>query len=454
MIIKPFVDRLGEFNFLEDRFSKPGFEFIVFYGRRRVGKSRLIREFVRDKDFIYLLCEDRKFEYNLNKFNKVIGDFFDIPTPNFGSFRGVFEFLVKQVRGRRVVVAIDEFSYLVKRNPEIVAELQGVVDEFLVDSDVMLVLSGSSVSVMQRLVEYKSPLYGRSTGNINLKPLNFRFLFEWFPGISFEDAVKVFSCTGGVPKYLEFFNGVNVEGEVVRNFFDSNSFLFREMLELLNEELRDVSTYRQILESISVGKNKVTEIANYSFLKPSDVSAYLSNLGDVGFVRRLLPVVGSVKKGKYEVNDVYSLFWFYFVSRFFSEIDSGFSGNAVSNFEKSFNSYLGRVFERVVLDVFPFFGFDFNRVGRWWFKDKEIDLVALNEEKKKVLFGECKWSERVDAEKVISKLVDKAGFVDWFNDERVEEYAVFAKSFSKRINFFEGKKVYCYDLKQIQSKLV
>ncbi|MCD6464112.1 ATP-binding protein [Candidatus Woesearchaeota archaeon] len=453
MIRKLFVDRKREIQFLESRYKQPGFEFIVLSGRRRVGKSRLLEEFCKDKPNIFLMCENRKFQYNLDKFNLRIAEFFNISKPNFNSFTECFEFITKTYNSnKKLVVVIDEFSYLAK-NPEIVAEMQGIVDEVLKDKNVMLVLSGSIISLMEKhLLSRSSPLYGRTSGTVSLKPLKFKHLFEWFKNKGFETVFKIYAVADGIPKYLEFFKGVNIDREIVNNFFNSSSFLFREAYQLLSEELREPETYIQILEAIALGNNKVVEIANYSYMNARDVSVYLTRLINLGFVKKSFPVIGKTRKRPiYEIKDNYVNFWFNFVSKYFSEIEADNAQVAISEFKKRFNTYLGKAFENLVLEIIKDSKiFTFTKIGKWWFKDKEIDIVALNEEKKQILFGECKWQGNVNAEKIVKELAEKSQFVQWFNNERKESFAVFAKSFKKRLKSFEGKPVYCFDLKDLE----
>ena len=456
MIRKIFIDRKEELNFLEERYNKKGFEFIVLTGRRRIGKSRLLEEFCKDKPAIFLMCENRKLEYNLDKFNEKIGEFFEISKPNFKSFRDCLHFIVKSYKdNRKLVVVIDEFSYLVK-NPDVVGEFQGIVDEILKDKDLMLILSGSMISLMERhLLGKNSPLYGRTTGSINLKPLRFMDLFKWFDTSNFDQIFKIYSVSDSIPRYLEFFEGRNAEKEIIDNFFNSSSFLFREAYQLLSEELREPETYFQILEAIAFGNNKVTEIANYSYMSPKDVSIYLTRLLNLGFIKKSFPLIGKKRKRPiYEIKDNYFNFWFNFVSRYYSEIEFGYVDAPIEEFRKRFNTYLGKIFESVILSLVRELKlFEFSKLGRWWHKDKEIDLLGLNERKKEILFGEVKWKENVDAKKVLKELAEKAGFVDWYKRERKESFVVFAKSFKKKIEDFEGKKVYCFDLKDLEKML-
>jgi len=430
MFRKEFIDRRNELEFLDGKYKEKGFEFIIISGRRRTGKSRLLKEFVKDKGNIFLLCEERRWQYNLSKFNKTIGEYFEIPRPNFNSFSACFEFIAKEDR-KGLTVVIDEYSYLIRRS-DIIAEFQTIIDEILSESEIMLVLSGSAVSMMKkRVLGYKSPLYGRSTGQIFLQPLRFRDLHEWFPGTKIEDLVKIYAVCDGIPKYLEFFGGIDVEEEIKKNVFNPESFLFREPKLILEEELREPETYFQILEAISLGHTKVVEIANYSYLQAKDASSYLSILGDIGFVRKEHSVLDKRRvRGIYRMKDNFFEFWFRFISRYFYELETWEIEGAWSNFKREFNSYLGLTFEKIAMEFLvekkPF---RFLRIGRWWHRDKEIDLVALNEETKEIAFFEVKWRDLKleEARRILSELKEKAEYVDWNKGERVEHFGLIGK---------------------------
>ena len=451
MFRKEFIDRRNELEFLDRKHKEKGFEFIIISGRRRTGKSRLLKEFVKDRENIFLLCEERRWQYNLSKFNKAIGEYFEIPRPNFNSFSACFEFIAKEDR-KGLTVVIDEFSYLIRRS-DIIAEFQTIVDEILPESEIMLVLSGSAVGMMKkRVLGYKSPLYGRSTGQIFLQPLKFRDLQEWFPGTKIEDQVKIYAVCDGIPKYLEFFGGIDVEEEIKKNVFNPESFLFREPKLILEEELREPETYFQILEAISLGHTKVVEIANYSYLQAKDASSYLSVLGDIGFVRKEHSVLDKRRvRGIYRMKDNFFEFWFRFISRYFYELETWEIEGAWSEFKREFNSALGFTFEKIAMEfLVEKKTFRFHRIGRWWRKDKEIDLVALNEETKEIAFFEVKWSDLgiKEARRILSELKEKSEFVDWNKGERGEHFGLIGKRVEGKEKL-RGEGYLCYDLEDI-----
>jgi len=438
MFRKKFIDRKEELRFLNDAYNKKGFEFIVVSGRRRTGKSRLLKEFVKGKENIFLLCEDRKWQANLTKFNKAISKYFNTPNPNFKSFAECFEFLKNEIK-KRVVIVIDEFSYLIKKT-DIVAEFQTITDEILIDKDVMLILSGSAVSMMnKKVLSYKSPLYGRTTGNIFLQPLRFGDLSKWFKSSNTEDLVKIYGVCDGIPKYLEFFTGKNTEKEIIKNVFNPNSFLFREPKLLLEEELREPETYFQILEAVSLGYTKVVEIANYSYLEAKDISSYLSILIDLGFIEKEYSILDKKRtRGIYKMKDNFFNFWFRFVSDYFGKIEINETEEAIQNFKKNFNIYLGFIFEKISKEFLignkNKFPFEFQKIGRWWHKNKEIDLIALNNKTKQIAFFEVKWKNLKEKEvkRIIEKLKEKSKFVDWNLNKRKEFFGLIGKKIENK----------------------
>ncbi len=410
---RKFVDREYELSLLEESWSK-GDRLIIVYGRRRVGKTELLKRFMRDKPSIYYLCSLRKLPYNLKRFSSKVSKFLGIPEVTFSSFQDAF----RALSGKRALVIIDEFGYLLRDDPGVLSDFQEVVDEIL--DSVTLVLCGSSVSMMEsQVLDVKSPLYGRADRYLRVGPFKLKQLVEWFPGSSSEDLFKVYAVTGGVAKYLEFFSGVKVDEEVERNFFDPTSFLYMDALNLLSEELRDYTTYVQVLEAISLGYNRVTEIANYAFLQPKDVHFYLKVLSSLGIVRRIVPVLKPkrYRRGIYEIVDNYFDFWFGFVAPFQSEIESGFLEPVKENFRAKFPAYLGRVLEREIRgSIRELLPFRVRESGKWWHKDLEIDVVAYGDD---IAFIEVKWSRITlrEARRILDKLVERSEAVK-FRGER------------------------------------
>ncbi len=430
-----FIDREDEIQKLE-RWDG---DVALIFGRRRVGKTRLIKEFIQGKNALYLLCADKGSKYNLRNFSQIISEKYGVPGLRFDSFKEMFQFLADQ---ETEVICIDEFGYLVKSG--VVPEFQEIIDEVL---EQKLILCGSNVSTMKsEITGYDSPTYGRMDLIKKINPLKFKDVLEWFPGIGMEEGVMLYGATGGVPRYLEFFDGKNVKEEIREKMIDPDLMLYRDTKLLLQEEMPEPTRYYLILESIARGKNSLTEIANYSKIDRNQIPYYLNTLKDLGFVKHEKPLLAK-KRGVYGMTDNYMKFWFRFISPFYEEIDSEDLRNAKKNFDKEFNTYLGEVFEEVCREMIKETEMiDYTQMRRWWYKDKEIDITAVKEDEKEIFLGECKWSDDVDADRIVSKLKEKANHLRWNKKDRKENYLVFARSFDERTERAE-----CFDLEDLKA---
>ncbi|WP_371731561.1 ATP-binding protein [Thermococcus sp. MV11] len=410
-----FVNRKGELAFLESLHSSGKKEVLILYGRRRVGKTELVKRFIRGKNALYFLADRDGLESNARRFYSEAAGILGLPGLEVRDFREAFE-LIKLRAPERLVVVIDEFSYLLLADKNTPAVFQHVIDEIL-DDRFFLILSGSIIGLMEGLMDYGNPLYGRRTAQLKLKPLNFFHVREYFKNAPIETVVRIYSVTGGVPMYFRLFEGKNFEEELLRVAFSPTSILYEEPEFILREELGDVHRYYLILEAIALGKHRVSEIANFAGIEAKDMPKYLRTLTSLELVRREVPVTESERsrKARYYINDRFFEFWFRFVKPNRGRIEIG-------TFEMdwgAFNTYIGRAFEEVSkqfliqLNKSGNLPFMFTKVGRWWHKSEEIDLVALSEGEKKALFVEVKWKELSEREArgILKDLERKTGLV-------------------------------------------
>ncbi len=397
--MQKFIDREEELRLLGGEWR-----VCLLYGRRRVGKTRLVKEFLKDKKSVYLLCVDAPIRANLLRFSKLLSEEFNVPGLRFESFEELFSFL-----SRRDVeyIAVDEFGYLVRRGA--LPEFQAIVDEIL--GDKKLILTGSTVSVFETgLLGTRSPLYGRADLILHLKPLRFPHLFEWFPSSSPDQLAMIYAVTGGVPRYLEFFRGENAPEEIKEAFFGP-TLLFYDAKKILQEELREPDVYFSILKAMAEGKAKFGEICSSTGLKSSQLPYYLDVLKRLGVVRARKPVLtGKRRKTLYEIADYYFDFWFRFVYEFEEDIDSGFPEGALAEFERGFPTYMGRAFERMAEELVRegiFCPFCPEKVGKEW-DGVEVNVVALSKEE--AFLAEVKWGSVAESEarKLLRELREKA----------------------------------------------
>ena len=439
-----FKNRKKELEELKRIINSKKFELVILYGRRRIGKTALALEVTKHSKRLYFLATQ---ENNLERFYNLCIKHF----PEVSKLKQDFEVLFEFLKDRVDVIIIDEFQNMIKENKNIVSLFQAIIDQILSKTKVKLFLLGSSVSMISsRVLNYQSPLYGRRTASIKLKGIKFKNLKEFFPKANFEELMNIYGFADGIPFYLikidkQFFNWLNKEIE------KETSFLKDEIDFLMRYEFEDVSTYKLILKAIAFGKTKINEIKDFLKIKRTDITPYIKNLIETDFIERVVPLTENIKsrKGRYFLKDNFLKFWFRFIYPNLSSIEEATFD--VSAIKKEYNTYLGFVFEDVCKELIKELRFfNYTKLGKWWHKDKEIDILAINDSTKHLLACECKWQHKINAEKIAKEIVEKLSYVDWHNKKRKESLAIFAKSFSKRITSYEGRKVYCYDLRDLE----
>jgi len=443
------IDRVGEMDVLEKDWRTSENAFIAVFGRRRIGKTRLLEEFLKEKEGIKYTGEDASKKIQISEFRKAIGSYLKddfLITQEIDSWSALFSYLAKVLpKDKRFYIWVDEFSYWVKSDKTLTSVLQKFCD-FIRSTKIVFIVSGSLFGLMsEEVLSSSSPLYGRRTRDILLKPLQFRYVSEFLP-FDFEDALKTAFTVGGVPEYLLVASKKKSYDEFISDeFFKTEGYFYREPYYLLSQEFKEIRIYFSILNAIAYGNTKPTEIANFVGIKGREIYPYLELLINYGFVNREASFQDS-KRGTYRIADNFFDFWFNLVHRNREMIERG----TYKPDKQEFNSYFGKRFEALLRDNAGVFFSGYEKTGRWWHADKEIDIVAIKEKEKEMAFGECKWEDGVNALQIAKELNEKTKFVEWFKDTRKESFAVFARTFSKRINEFEGKKVSCYDLDDIK----
>lgn len=439
-----FKDRKKECREIETLLSSKKFEFLILYGRRRVGKTELVLNTTQKMKRIYYLATGEK---NLERFYDVCLAAY----PEIANLKKDYEVLFDVLKDKTEVIVIDEFQNMIKEDKNILHLFQSVIDTKLKNSKLKLILLGSSVSLMNsHVLSYQSPLYGRRTASLKLRPVSFLDLQEFFPDYTAEQLTEIYGASDGIPFYLlridkPFWRWLEQE---IR---EEKSFLRDEVDFLMRYEFDDPSTYKVILEAIARGKTMVHEIKDFAKLQRTDLSPYLKNLAEVDLIKREVPITELLtsRSGRYYLKDNFLRFWFRFIYPNISSIESGIFD--VSLIKKEYAGYLGKIFEDIVMQVLVHAPpFPITKVGRWWWKDKEIDLVAFNEHAQEILFCECKWQEGIDAQKLALFLQEKEKHVQWNITTRKTRYAFFAKSFKKKIREYQGIPVSCFDLGDIE----
>ena len=427
-----FVDRQEELALLDAAWRRPSAALVVLYGRRRVGKSRLIQEFLREKDGLYVIFEDTSRRLQLDDFRTRLADHLSdefLRRTSLDEWRDLFAYLAKTLPPRRrICIALDEFSFAVKNDRALIPALQQFWDSFLSRTRVMLILSGSLLGLMtDEVLMSSSPLYGRRTRDILLRPLRFADAGK-FLRMPLTDRLRVYLTVGGVPEYLLRASDYRTADAFLQSeFFGQHGYFLREPHFVLSQEFRDVKTYFAIVQAIAMGATHPAEIANAIGIKGREIYPYLESLIRLEIVTRETPAWGGRKRGIYVLRDAVFDAWFNLVYPHRERIESGGFLVPVDAVDR----LLGKRFEMFVRteglrSILP----QFDVVGPWWHAGEEIDFVAWNAKTQEVLLGECKWGERVDAEAIVRDLQRKAEGVNRPAGSRTR-FAVVAGSFRR-----------------------
>ncbi|ELZ05248.1 ATP-binding protein [Natrialba asiatica] len=434
-----FYDREAELDALETAFESPGHEFYVVYGRRRVGKTELLKEFCGEQPHLYFLASQEAESRQREKFVEKVADYFDDRVPRIDGWDDAFDYLGEKLAAEPLIVVIDEFPYLVEENDSLPSYLQSFVDERLQDTESMLALCGSSVSTMEsEILAHESPLYGRRTGQIDLQPFSFQQAREAI-AYDFEDAIRSYAVTGGTPMYLTLFDytqplAENIQTEVL----SPTAVLYNEPEFLLRTELRNPARYMSILEAVATGHTTPNEIAGATGIDSGPLSKYLQTLRRLRLIDREVPVTASAKQSKrsrYLVADEFLRFWFRFVEPNRSSIEEAPAVVYNNTIEPNLPDYVATTFEDVCREaVWAAIRRDehelgpYSEVGRWWYGEDEIDIVGLAPDDDRVLLAECKWTTEPVGYSLATTLQDNAEQVRWGPNARDEEFALFSKS--------------------------
>ncbi|MBQ3513244.1 MAG: ATP-binding protein [Lachnospiraceae bacterium] len=437
-----FIGREKELADLEELYLQDKFQLFVLYGRRRVGKTTLLNEFCKDKDTIFYSAEQSNNKLNLEKFSSLVFNFYgENNLEPFSSWDNALSYINERQKHKKLVLVIDEFPYLVKKNKALLSELQHLIDHKLTSGNLFMILCGSYMGFMEKeVLGSKSPLFGRRTAQLHMKPFNYQTSLKFLDGFSDDEKLMLYGAFGGTPLYLQQINAKeSLEENIKRTYLKVTSYLYEEALLLLRQEVQEPGVYSAIIEAIASGHTKANEVSTKIGEDSAKCLKYIKTLCELGILHKETPFgeKESSRKTIYGISDFMFRFWYRYVFANRTLIETG-AQQAVwaKRIEPDYNSYMGLVFEKVCTDYLsarnargelPIL---FTSIGRWWGTNlathgqEEIDLVA--NDGKDYIFGECKWrNEKLDLS-VLRELKAKA---DIFSKNRKSTYYVlFSKS--------------------------
>ena len=440
MFFFDFHGRDTELEELNKLYDRSGFRFAVVYGRRRVGKSTMINRFISEgnKPSIRFMGLDQNDKQNLEGFSEAVLAKYPAAKDyltGFESWEKALDYIVASAESEKLVLFIDEYPYLATANRAVSSVLQKYADYKFRETNIMLILCGSSMSFMENhVLGGKSPLYGRRDMQFKVEPFNYYESARFFDGWSNVDKALAYGIAGGVPLYLQqLSNCGSIAKGVKDSFLRKTGALYEEPRNLLLQELREPAVYNTIIKSIATGSTKPNEIATKTGEDSNKVSKYLTTLISLHLVKKELPVISAQERnGIYRLSDNMFRFWYKFVIDNNMHIEGGqidyiYDEKILPNL----NAYMGHIFEDICIQFMkrkimdkemPFI---FDSIGRWWGnnpeqkKQREIDIIASSG--KSAIFGSCKWT---------NEKIDKQDY-----DDLIENTNMF-KQFTKKYYYF------------------
>lgn len=456
-----FIGRESELAKLNEEYHRDS-SFVVIYGRRRVGKTTLIKEFLKGKTAFYFLATEELENQSMKRLAGVVGRTIQnnlLQKALFSDWLDLFQVIADYKPGEKKVLVIDEFPYLVKANAAFPSVLQNAWDELFKERNVMLILSGSLIGMMRKYaLAYDSPLYGRRTAQMRLVQLPFSDVYA-AQQIPFSEAVEQYSVTGGVPKYLEFFqDNRGLMDQLKETTLSKNGFLYEEPNFLLKSESMTGVNYFSIIKAIADGNHKLGKIAGALGQETSALTPYLSTLADLGFIEKKTPVTEKnperSRKGLYFIADNFIRFWFRYVYPFKGELELDNMQIVLDELDKDFReSFVAFAYEDICRGIFAdlckknVIPFSPSRIGAYWLNDRdsdtEIDVMAVDHQHKLIFAGECKYHRKpVDAPVyfVLKEKTAGSGEISRAFPQYQIIYGLFSKSgFSQRMLELAGQ---------------
>jgi len=423
-----FYDRKGELRLLRDKYSNLSTgEMLVIYGRRRVGKTELVKQFLEivQENSLYFYVDLIEKKGILGSISSAILEQLK-ETVIFGGFDDFFKYIEKKSENGKFVIIIDEFQRFLDIAPEFITMLQNYWDSKLKHKQLLIILVGSSIGMMQKITSSKAgALYGRVT-KIKVSPFNYHDFREMFKELSEEEKIMLFSVFGGTPFYLEKVKKIsgNIHGVIEELMLKKGAELYEEPKNLLEyENVRVHSKYNAILSSIAAGKEILKEIQDFTGIESNIMPAYIDKLDNLlDLVKRNDPLLGKERLGRYAIKDNFFRFWYKFVFSNQTALNLGNIKAVSSLIKENLNAYVGLIFEDIVKELLILYlnkrikgnEINFENIGSWWNRSgDEVDIVAYNNKTKKIIVGEVKWrSNQVDSD-IIEEILRKSRLINF-----------------------------------------
>jgi AAA+ ATPase superfamily predicted ATPase len=424
-----FKGRQRELTLLDELWTAPEASFLVLYGRRRVGKTRLLAHWLKQRGArgLYWVSEPTSTLDQLRSFSQALYNFAnpDAPSPSdftYTTWAQALQQVANLAREERLVLIIDEFTYLLDNDPGLAGVLQNAWDHQLSQSNLFLIISGSHLGMMQRQVlSYQAPLYGRATRQLRLQPFLFGATSLFFPTYAADERIALYAIFGGIPTYWERIDTEFSVTDNIRNqLLTPDNLMQAEPRLLLQDFVRDPNNYIAILRAIATGARTQKEISSHTGLAQGHISKYTSVLREAGFVERRVPVTSGERSrlGRYHITDPYLRFYYRFLSTRQAQLALNIKEPALMEIERYLPNFIGAhtweeisrewVLRASAAGQLPFLA---DQVGSAWTRDVQVDVVAISQRTKTIIMGECKWHTRAVGRATLQDLVAKTNMI-------------------------------------------
>ncbi|MCH5222824.1 MAG: ATP-binding protein [Muribaculaceae bacterium] len=459
-----FVDRIKEKEKLENAINSLPIGLTVLYGRRRVGKSTLLKKIIRKND-IYFLADRSDASHQREICAKIIAEKIeDFDKVKYSDWEVLLTSLNHRVT-ESFCLCLDEFPYLVEQSRELPSVLQKLLDEKILKYN--LLICGSSQNMMYGLVFDKtSPLYGRTKSVVKLAPLKLPYIEEALH-VKGADAIKEYAVWGGIPRYWELReNCKTFEDALWHNVFSIDGILYEEPNQLLQDDMKDIVKASTILSFIASGANRISEIASRSGEVATNLSRPISKLIELGLIEKEIPYGANEKNSKktlYKISDQFLAFYYRFVVPNISFVNLDRRKPIEIDLQSGLVNFVSSFWEKTCRDAVTgneLFGVLFGKASRWWGSVKtvqgirqiEVDVVSESIDGKTILVGECKWTNPEIASVLIKELKEKINLLPFCKDKNVIP-VLFLKNKPKDLNSVQDIRIlYPEDIMELMKK--
>lgn len=429
-----FSYREKELTILSNDFSIPNSSFNFIFSRRKVGKTTLINNYLKNRYSFYVCFIEMTTTLFFQNLQNSLEKFFDKKIEKIESFEELLTIFTKEKLEEKLVLVFDDFHNLLKVDKNVLNSFYKFWNKELKNYNIQVIIS-SSICSSDKDDEY---IYKKSANIIKLQSLNYSIIKDMLPELDKKELMYVYSAYGTNPQYLSTYdNKKDFLLNIKEKFLTYDSFLFNEGMNILKKDLTDIATYSSILYAIALGNNKIGDIADFLNLKSTYLTRYLQKLVDIMIISKHIPINDDIKKskfGRYEIEDNFIKFWFCYVYPNYSTLQRGDLYSVISHIRVDFNkrlvkySYKNHIYNIVSQDPYKFLGFVPKKIGRWWNnRDTQIDIVAYDS--KDIIFCDCKWLENEKIEQSYNILNIKS---NKFKTTLNKKFIIFSKNINNK----------------------